>query len=135
MNPPDPDEFRTALRSLMMPADTNHQGTIFGGVILSSIDQAGYLEARRHGLHRWVTASLEGVQFLAPVFTGDVVSFQTRTIGMGTSSVSVEILVEAERFATGDLVKVTEARLTMVSVNAAGKAIPFDAPPTQGDSI
>lgn len=135
MNPPDPDEFRTALRSLMMPADTNHQGTIFGGVILSSIDQAGYLEARRHGLHRWVTASLEGVQFLAPVFTGDVVSFQTRTIGMGTSSVSVEILVEAERFATGDLVKVTEARLTMVSVNAAGKAIPFDAPPTQGDPI
>ena len=134
MTPPQPDEFRTAPRSLMMPADTNHQGTIFGGVILSSIDQAGYLEARRHGLHRWVTASLEGVQFLAPVFTGDVVSFQTRTIGMGTSSVSVEILVEAERFATGDLVKVTEARLTMVSVNAAGKAIPFDAPPTQGDS-
>ena len=123
-----------AIRMVMMPRDTNAAGTIFGGVILSSIDQAGYLEARRHGLHRWVTASLEGVQFLAPVFTGDVVSFQTRTVGMGTSSVSVEILVEAERFATGDLVKVTEARLTMVSVNAAGKAIPFDAPPTQGDS-
>ncbi|MDG2021061.1 MAG: hotdog domain-containing protein [Phycisphaerales bacterium] len=134
MNPADQHEFRTALRSLMMPADTNHQGTVFGGVILSSIDQAGYLEARRHGLHRWVTASMEGVQFLAPVFTGDVVSFQTRTVGTGTSSVSVEVLVEAERYATGDLVEVTRARLAMVSVNAAGKAIPFDAPPTQGDA-
>ncbi len=134
MNPADQHEFRTALRSLMMPADTNHQGTVFGGVILSSIDQAGYLEARRHGLHRWVTASMEGVQFLAPVFTGDVVSFQTRTVGTGTSSVSVEVLVEAERYATGDLVEVTRARLAMVSVNAAGKAIPFDAPSTQGDA-
>ena len=129
----DPNRFRTSLRSLMMPADTNHQGTVFGGVILSSIDQAGYLEARRHGMHRWVTASMDRVQFLAPVFTGDVVSFGTRTVETGTSSVTVEVLVEAERYATGDLVKVTEARLTMVSDNAAGRAIPFDAPPSQGD--
>jgi acyl-CoA hydrolase len=84
-------------------------------------------------MHRWVTASMDRVQFLAPVFTGDVVSFGTRTVETGTSSVTVEVLVEAERYATGDLVKVTEARLTMVSVNAAGRAIPFDAPPSQGD--
>ena len=67
---PGPEEFTTALRALMMPSDTNHQGTVFGGVVLSRIDQAGYLEARRHGRHRWVTASMETVNFHAPVFTG-----------------------------------------------------------------
>ena len=133
MTSDDPNRFRTSLRSLMMPADTNQLGTVCGGGIRSSIDQAGYLEARRHGMHRWVTASMDGVHFLAPVFTGDVVSFRTRTVETGRSSVTVEVLVEAERHATGDLVKVTEARLAMVSVNAAGRAIAFDAPPSQGD--
>ena len=71
------DDFRTTLRALMMPADTNHQGTVFGGVVLSRIDQAGYLEARRHGRHRWVTVSMNQVQFVAPVYTGDVVTFRS----------------------------------------------------------
>lgn len=128
----DADGFLTALRALMMPADTNHQGTVFGGVILSRIDQAGYLEARKNGRHRWVTASMDQVNFVAPVFDGDTVSFMTRTIRTGRSSVTVEVKVQAERHATGDVVPVTDAKLTMVSVNAAGQAIPFDSPPTVG---
>jgi acyl-CoA thioesterase YciA len=105
---------------------------VFGGVILSRIDQAGYLEARKNGRHRWVTASLDQVNFVAPVFDGDTVSFKTRTIRTGRSSVTVEVLVEAERHATGDVVRVTDAKITMVSVNAAGQAIPFDSAPTIG---
>jgi acyl-CoA thioesterase YciA len=128
----DSNGYLTALRALMMPADTNHQGTVFGGVILSRIDQAGYLEARKNGRHRWVTASLDQVNFVAPVFDGDTVSFKTRTIRTGRSSVTVEVLVEAERHATGDVVHVTDAKITMVSVNAAGQAIPFDSAPTIG---
>lgn len=126
----DQDGYLTALRALMMPSDTNHQGTVFGGVVLSRIDQAGYLEARRHGRHRWVTASMAEVNFIAPVYTGDVVSFRTRTTRAGTSSVKVEVRVEAERHADGSLVLVTEANLTMVSVDADGRAIPFDRTPS-----
>ena len=125
----DHDGYLTALRALMMPSDTNHQGTVFGGVVLSRIDQAGYLEARRHGRHRWVTVSMDQVQFIAPVYTGDVVSFRTRTVRTGTSSVKVEVRVESERHQGGDIVLVTEANLTMVSVDASGNAIPFSSIP------
>ncbi len=114
----------------MMPRDTNQYGTIFGGVILSYIDQAGFIEARRHGQHRWLTVSIEAVQFRAPVFTGDVVSLLTCTDQTGTSSVKVRVRVDAERYDTGDSVTVTEARLTMVSVNIHGKPIPFNSPPS-----
>lgn len=126
---PGQEEFTTALRALMMPSDTNHQGTVFGGVVLSRIDQAGYLEARRHGRHRWVTASMETVNFHAPVFTGDVVSFLTRTIRTGTSSVTVEVRVEAERHLGGETALVTEAHLTMVAVDRDGRAIDFSTDP------
>lgn len=114
----------------MMPRDTNQYGTIFGGVILSYIDQAGFIEARRHGEHRWVTVSIDGVEFRAPVLTGDVVSFLTCTESTGTSSVKVEVVVVAERYDTGEPVTVTSARLTMVSVDEEGKPIPFTSPPS-----
>ena len=125
-------KFMPALRVVMMPRDANNYGSIFGGVILSYIDQAGYIEARKHGRHRWVTASLDRVDFKAPVMMGDVVLLLTRTEKTGTSSVKVEVRVEAERFTTGDTVLVTDAHMTMVAVNAAGKAIPFNSPPTLG---
>ncbi len=122
--------LHTALRVVMMPRDTNQYGTIFGGVILSYIDQAGFIEARRHGQHRWVTVSIETVQFTAPVFMGDVVSLLTCTESTGTSSVKVRIRVDAERYDTGESVTVTEAKLSMVSVDATGRPIPFDSPPS-----
>ena len=127
---PDPASHRMALRVVTLPRDTNQYGTIFGGVILSYIDQAGFIEARRHGTHRWVTVSVERVDFVAPVHVGDVVNFKTRTCGTGTSSVRVCILVEAERYTTGETVRVTEAELTMIAVDAEGHPIPYDAPPT-----
>lgn len=128
-------KFQPALRVVMMPRDSNNYGSIFGGVILSYIDQAGYIEARKHGVHRWVTASLDRVDFRAPVLMGDVVNFLTRTEKTGTSSVTVEVRVEAERFTTGDTVLVTDAHMTMVAVNATGKAIPFNSPPTLGQNV
>jgi len=119
-----------ALRTQSQPRDTNQYGTIFGGVILSGIDQAGFIEARRHGVHRWVTAAIDSVTFLAPVLVGDVVNYRTRTVATGTSSVTVEVLVEAERFTTGDVIKVTQAKLVMVAVNSAGRPIPFRTAPS-----
>lgn len=126
--PPAPRTL--ALRVVTMPRDTNQYGTIFGGVILSYIDQAGFVEARRHGVHRWVTAAIDRVEFKAPVHLGDTVNFYGSTVRQGTTSVTVQIEVEAERFSTGQHVPVTAATLVMVAVDATGKAIPFRGPPT-----
>lgn len=121
---------RLALRVVAMPRDTNQYGTIFGGVILSYIDQAGFVEARRHGCHRWVTAALNKVEFEAPVNVGDVIAFYTTTTRKGTTSVTVQIDVQAERYMTGQTVDVTSADMTLVAVGPHGKPIPFDSPPT-----
>lgn len=116
---------RLALQVVTMPKDTNQYGTIFGGVILSYIDQAGFVESRRHGAHKWVTVALDRVEFKQPVHLGDVVALYTTTTRVGTKSVTVRVDVEAERYTTGEIVHVTEASITLVSVDAAGKPIPF----------
>ncbi len=131
-DPSSPDAYRTALRVLMTPQDTNHQGTVFGGVILSRIDQSAYLEARRHGLHRWVTVAMDRVELTAPLWTGDLVDFRTRSESLGRTSVTVRIEVVAERYLTGDRVPVTSATVKMVAVNAAGQPIDFRSAPTVG---
>lgn len=123
-------ERHLALRVVTMPRETNVYGTIFGGVILSYIDQAGFVEARRHGAHRWVTASIDRVDFQAPVHTGDIVSLYTVAERLGTKSVTVRVEVEAERYLTKEIAKVTSATVTLVSVDEHGKPVPFRAPPT-----
>lgn len=123
-------DAKIALRVVTMPKDTNQYGTIFGGVILSYIDQAGFVEARRHGCHKWVTVALDRVEFHQPVQLGDVVTFYTRTTRLGKTSVTVAVDVEAERFLTGLHVPVTHASITLVSVDADGKPVPFTSPPT-----
>ena len=124
------DQRRLALRIATLPRDTNHYGTIFGGVVLSYIDQAGFVEARRHGIHRWVTAAIDRVEFKAPIHVGDVVNLYATPTKFGTKSITILIEVEAERFTTGDAVPVTAATMVMVAIDAAGKPIPFRSPPT-----
>ncbi|MDG2424815.1 MAG: hotdog domain-containing protein [Phycisphaerales bacterium] len=119
-----------ALRVQVMPRDTNPLGTVFGGVILSLIDQAGFDEARRHGLHRWVTVAFHGVEFKRPVRVGDRVSLFTKTLSTGRSSVEIGVRVEAHRFQSDEVVEVTSGSLTMVSIDKHGKSIPFSDPPT-----
>lgn len=127
--PAHPDRA-LSLRVSTLPRDTNHYGTIFGGVILSYIDQAGAVEARKQGRHRWVTAAIDRVDFRAPVHVGDVVNLFTRPVRLGTKSVTIQVQVEAERFTTGEIVRVTDATVTMVAVDAHGNPIPFKTPST-----
>jgi acyl-CoA thioesterase YciA len=106
-----------AIRVLMMPRDTNAHGTIFGGVILSYIDQAGAIEARRQGLQLMVTVSMDKIVFHAPVFVGDLVSFWTETVRIGTTSITTKIRVQAIRVNEPDKkVLVTEAQVVYVNV-------------------
>src|SRR5436309_7699490 len=86
-----------AIRVLMMPRDTNAHGTIFGGVILSYIDQAGAIEARRQGCRLMLTVSMDKIVFHEPVHVGDLVSFWTETLRIGTTSITTKVTVEAIR--------------------------------------
>ena len=125
-----PSERALALRVVSMPRDTNPNGTIFGGMILSYIDQAAMVTALRHAHCVWVTASMERVDFIAPVFLGDIIELYAHTERVGTKSVRICIEVDARRHNTGEPIRVTTAIVTMVSLDRAGKPIAFrDAPP------
>ncbi len=108
-----------AIRIAMLPRDTNSQGTIFGGIILSYIDMAGAIEAhRRTRMDRFVTVAMREVIFHKPVFVGDLVSFYGETVKVGTTSITVRVIVEAERVgSSSERVRVTEAEVVYVAVN------------------
>lgn len=112
-----------AIRVIMLPRDTNSHGTIFGGIILSHLDMAGWVEARKHALRRFVTVAMREVEFVAPVYVGDIVSFYTDTVRIGRTSITVHVEVEAQR-ENGERVMVTEAQVVYVAVDADGKAVP-----------
>lgn len=115
-----------AIRVLMMPRDTNAHGTIFGGVILSYIDQAGAIEARRQGLQYMVTVSMDKVVFHEPVFVGDLVSFWTETLRIGTTSITTRVVVEAIRAGDpAERVTVTEAQVVYVNLGKDRKKAPI----------
>src|SRR6267154_2344204 len=88
-----PEVMQPAIRVVMMPRDTNPLGTIFGGLILSYIDQAGAVHARQHSQKMLVTVAMHEVKFIAPVFVGDLVSFYTETLKIGNTSITVRVTV------------------------------------------
>jgi len=118
-----------AIRVTMLPRDTNAHGTIFGGVIMSYIDLAGGVECRRQSPKKFVTKAMREVVFVAPVHLGDLVTFYTRTVRIGTTSLTVEVEVEVERLGIGGtkkVVRVTEAEVIYVAVGDDGKPIPIN---------
>ncbi|NBW40609.1 acyl-CoA thioesterase [bacterium] len=115
-----------AIRMVMMPRDTNHLGSIFGGHILSLIDQAAGIEARRNAPKKFVTKVMREVEFIAPVFVGDLVSFYTETTKVGRTSVTIRVEVIALRGEDSITEqKVTAAEVVMVAVNRQGQSVPL----------
>jgi acyl-CoA thioesterase YciA len=115
-----------SIRVVMMPKDTNAHGTIFGGVILSYIDQAAAVEAKRHGASMIVTVAMREVVFHEPVLVGDLVSFYTKLVRIGRTSITVSVEVLSERDAPQSRpVKVTEAEVTFVNVDENRRPIPI----------
>lgn len=110
-----------AIQVIMMPRDTNPGGTIFGGVLLSYIDQAGAIGARREVVRAGgsppdvVTVAIHRVEFKKPVLVGDVVRFLTRLVRMGRTSITMQVCVEVERGV--DVLQVTEAEVVYVGID------------------
>jgi len=115
-----------AIQVVMMPRDVNPHGTIFGGVILSYIDQAGAIGARREVLRAGVSApflvtvAMNRVEFHQPVLVGDVVRFLTRLLRFGRTSITVHVNVEAER--GQQVLQVTEAEVVYVGIDPTSPA-------------
>lgn len=108
------------LRIIPMPADTNAHGTIFGGWVMAQVDLAGSVPAVERADGPVVTVAVNSFLFKQPVFVGDLVSFYARVVKTGRTSVTVDVEVFAQRGrdAGGEFVKVTEAQLTYVAVDA-----------------
>ncbi len=122
---PEECEGEPAIKVLMMPRDTNVHGTIFGGVLLSHIDQAGAVHARRMGLDRVVTVAMQAVEFKLPVHVGDTVSFYGETVRVGRTSITVRVDVWARRLRPQDeYVHVTTAEIVFVHVDEDRHPIP-----------
>lgn len=113
----NPKAGQPAIRVVMLPRDTNHQGNIFGGVILSYIDLAGFVEAKKQAYHTYVTVSIDRVDFLKPINVGDTTSFYTKVNKIGTTSITidVEVFVEAPHSHVEELA--TTAKLTYVALD------------------
>ena len=130
-----------AIKLVLLPKDTNAYGTIFGGVILSHIDLASAVEARKTAPRRYVTRAMHEVEFHEPVFLGDIVSFYTETVRIGRTSITVRVLVESERWGVppgsplgtghGEVVKVTEAEVVLVAVDDKWRPVPIRPEPMQ----
>ena len=110
-----------AIQVVMMPAQTNPHGTIFGGILLSYIDQAGAIGAAREVVKaggakpNLVTVAVNRVEFLKPVLVGDVVRFSTRLVKMGRTSITMNVAVEVERDTS--VIQVTAAEVVYVGVD------------------
>ena len=119
--PPDlPRGEQPVLRIIPMPADTNAHGTIFGGWVMAQVDLAGSVPAYERAQGNVVTVAVNSFSFKEPVFVGDLVSFYARVVKVGRTSITVDVEVFAQRGRDGrlDAVKVTEAQLTYVAIDA-----------------
>jgi len=119
-----PDQRYLAVKAVMMPRDTNPHGTIFGGVLLSYIDQAGVvgaqheIQTKRFATHPFVTVAMDSVEFHEPVCVGDTVRFWTVLRRIGTTSITMHVTVETDR--DGKLQLLTQAEVTYVAVEMHG---------------
>ncbi|MES2976654.1 MAG: acyl-CoA thioesterase [Pseudomonadota bacterium] len=122
-----PTDKELVLKVIPMPADCNANGDIFGGWVMAQVDLAGSVVPARHVDGRMATVAVNQFIFKQPVRVGDILSFFAAVTRIGTTSVTVQVEVYAERFrAQGTYIKVTEASLTYVAIDDMGKprAIP-----------
>jgi len=113
------------VRVSAMPADTNANGDIFGGWVLSRMDQAGGIAAVERAQGRVVTIALDAMTFIRPVRVGDVLEVYTQVESIGRSSMKVHVEAWARRFRVSVHEKVTDATFTFVAIGDDGRPRPI----------
>ena len=121
MNPPLEPRGELTVRLIAMPGDTNASGDIFGGWVLSQMDQAGGIAASEKAKGRVVTIAIDAMTFIRPVKVGDVLSVYTAVDRVGRTSIKIHIEAWAQRFRTHHREKVTDATFTFVAIGDDGR--------------
>jgi len=117
-----PTDKELVLKVIPLPSDTNGNGDIFGGWVMSQVDLAGSVACARIAQGRIATVAVNEFVFKQPVRVGDLLSFYSSVLRIGRTSMTVQVEVFAERIrAQGQYVKVTEARLTYVAIDDEGR--------------
>lgn len=123
------------LRVMPLPADLNPNGDVFGGWVMAHVDVAGAIPALRRAKGRVATVSVNSFQFKQPISVGDIVSFYAEIVKTGRTSLTVRVEVFAERNHEAlEIVKVTEAELTYVAIDAQGNKRPLPVEEDSGGS-
>ena len=129
LHTPLPTDKELVLKVIPMPKDCNGSGDVFGGWVMAQVDLAGAVLPARYAKGRCATVAVNEFVFKQPVRVGDILSLFASVVRVGNTSVTVQVEVFAERFLDqGRYVKVTEARLTYVAIDAQGKPRPIEQP-------
>ncbi|QUG43570.1 acyl-CoA thioesterase [Psychrobacillus sp. INOP01] len=124
MNTNPMSQSRTIQTHLILPPDTNHHETIFGGRVLAFIDEIAAISSMKHAQGAVVTASIDSVDFLSSAKVGDVIELEAVVSSTGRSSMEVYVRVTSTNLLTGEEKLTTESYVTMVSVDENGKSVP-----------
>jgi acyl-CoA thioesterase YciA len=116
-----------SLRTLAMPADTNQNGDVFGGWLLSQMDIGGSIFAYKTAQRRNVTVAIDAMTFRKPVYVGDVVSVYTETIRTGRTSITIHIEAWVMRRNESHAILVTDGNFTYVAIDDQGRPCPVTA--------
>ena len=125
-----PADMELVLKVIPMPADCNANGDIFGGWVMAQCDLAGSVIPARYAKGRMATVAVNEFVFKQPVRLGDILSFYSKLVRIGRTSITVTVEVFAERFrAQGEYVKVTQATFTYVAIDDNGRPRPIEQQP------
>jgi acyl-CoA thioesterase YciA len=127
MNPaPDPTtpHGEVVIRTIAMPGDSNANGDIFGGWLMSQMDLGGAILARGTAHCRVTTVAIDGMSFLRPVNIGDIVTCYAQLLGIGRTSMKIRVEVWVQRYNDEALHHVTEGTFTYVAIDNNGKPQP-----------
>jgi acyl-CoA thioesterase YciA len=122
--PPAVPAGELVIRTIAMPADTNSNGDIFGGWLLSQMDLGGAVLARNLAHSRVVTVAIEAMSFIYPVYVGDIVTCYARLQSVGRTSLKIDLEAWVQRQTDGSLHRVTEGLFTYVAIDEAGRPHP-----------
>jgi len=120
---PDQPKGELVIQTIAMPKDTNSNGDIFGGWLMSQMDLGSGILAAKTAKARVVTVAMEGMSFLQPVRVGDTVACYAWVEKIGRTSMTIPVEVWVQRHLTGEQLRVTRGVFTYVSVDFDGKPI------------
>lgn len=115
---------RTIQTKLVLPPDTNHMGTIFGGTVLAYIDEIAAIAAMKHSKKAVVTASINTVNFLSSAKVGDILTLEAFVLSVGTTSMKVYVKVECLHLETDERRLTTTSTIMMVAIDENGRPTP-----------